>query len=156
MTEKELLESIKRDTGKSEEEIREFCERNDITLLQHRLRLTHDSITREVWSGIADMTEEELLEAIKRYARRREEEMSKLFDEMTEEELLESIKHDSRRSEEEIWEFCEHNDFTLQQYRIHLDIAMISRGYLNIDADGNRIVNIPESIYKHLEDEEGV
>ena len=70
---------------------------------------------------------------------------------MTEKELLDSIKRDSGRDEEEIREFCERLNITLMEYRAQLDRAMIARGWLTFDLDGNRVVKIPESTVKHLQ-----
>lgn len=39
MTKNEILESIKRDSGRTEEEIYEFCKRVNITLEQYREQL---------------------------------------------------------------------------------------------------------------------
>jgi hypothetical protein len=69
---------------------------------------------------------------------------------MTEKELLDSVKRDSGRNEEEIREFCERLNITLMEYRAQLDRAMIARGWLTFDSDGNRVVKIPESTVKHL------
>ena len=69
---------------------------------------------------------------------------------MTEKELRERIKKETGVSDETIDNYCDTMKCTIYSYSDHIDKAMIARGWLTFDSNGNRIVKIPESTAKHM------
>lgn len=69
---------------------------------------------------------------------------------MNEKELRDRIKKEIGVSDETIDNYCEAMNCTIYAYSEHVDKALIARGWLTIDSNGNRIVKIPEPTVKHL------
>ena len=70
---------------------------------------------------------------------------------MTEKELRERIKKEIGVTDETIDNYCDAMGCTVYSYSEHIDKAMIARGWLTFDSNGERIVKIPESTVQSLD-----